>query len=408
MNILQDRDIRHYVTFLGSLLMACILMTLFLSWFHGKEAQALLFEREQTMVSSLMEQGVSRTSIARAVKTSASTKEGVELMRQLGHTPAASVRRFPAIEESVYVFGKTAVGMGMLLMLLLWGRTVWFLLLREKLYRKAEGIITQFSEGNFQNHLPQNENGGIYQLFAAVEELAVSLQAHSEKQQHMKAFLKDTISDISHQLKTPLAALQMYTEIIAEEPDQKDTVERFSAKAMQSLERIEKLVQTLLKVSSIDAGSIIFQKEKTTASCLVTDALEDLSLRAQKEGKQLIVKGNAKESLSCDRAWTREAVANLIKNALDHTEAGGMVTVSWESSPVMFRLSVADDGCGIAQEDIHHVFKRFYRSREEGSRPGIGLGLSLAKSIVEGQGGILSVNSAPGKGAVFTISFPVA
>ena len=85
-----------------------------------------------------------------------------------------------------------------------------------------------------------------------------------------------------------------------------------------------------------------------------------------------------------------------------------MVTVSWESSPVMFRLSVADDGCGIAQEDIHHVFKRFYRSREEGSRPGIGPGLSLAKSIVEGQGGILSVNSAPGKGAVFTISFPVA
>lgn len=227
MNILQDKDIRHYVTFLGSLLMACILMTLFLSWFHGKEAQALLFEREQTMVSSLMEQGVSRTSIARAVKTSVSTKEGVELMRQLGHTPAASVRRFPAIEESVYVFGKTAVGMVMLLMLLLWGRTVWFLLLREKLYRKAEGIITQFSEGNFQNHLPQNENGGIYQLFAAVEELAVSLQAHSEKQQHMKAFLKDTISDISHQLKTPLAALNIYNGILQGEAENLPTIKEF-------------------------------------------------------------------------------------------------------------------------------------------------------------------------------------
>lgn len=406
MSILQEKSTRYYFTFLICLIASIILFTLFLSWLHGKEAQNLLFEREQTMVSSLMEQGVARTSIAEAVKTSVPTKEGAELLQQLGHTESASVRLFPSIEKSVYLFVKIAAGVVLLLALILFGITVRFLLSREKLYRKAEIIITQFSEGNFQNHLPQNENGGIYQLFAAVEDLAVTLQAQNKNEQHMKAFLKDTISDISHQLKTPLAALQMYTEIIAEEPDREETVERFSAKSMQSLERIEQLVQALLKVSRIDAGSIIFHKEKMPASVLVADALEDLSIRAQKEGKQLMIMGDSEEKLLCDREWTREAVVNLIKNALDHTDVGGMVTVSWESSPVMFRLSVKDDGSGIAEEDLHHIFKRFYRSKKDGSRPGIGLGLSLAKSIVEGQGGILSVNSTPGEGAVFTISFP--
>ncbi len=216
MDILQDKDNKIYFIFLTYMMGSFILLTLFLSWLHGKESQRILFEREQTMISSLMEQGVARTSIAKAVKTSVPTREGMELLQQLGHTGAASVRLFPSIDQSVHLFAQTAVGLALLLALILVGMTVRFLVLREKLYRKAEGIITQFSEGNFQNHLPQNEKGSLYHLFAAVEELAVVLQAQSEKEQHMRTFLKDTISDISHQLKTPLAALHMYTEIIAD------------------------------------------------------------------------------------------------------------------------------------------------------------------------------------------------
>ncbi len=123
------------------------------------------------------------------------------------------------------------------------------------------------------------------------------------------------------------------------------------------------------------------------------------------EGKQLLLKGDLQEEVVCDREWTREAIANLVKNALDHTDVGGVITVFWERSPAMFRLSVTDDGCGIDEEDMHHIFKRFYRSKRDSDRQGIGLGLSLAKSIVEGQGGILSVNSTPGEGAAFTIIF---
>ena len=405
MCVLHDRQSRQYVTCVIGIVGSFVLVILFLAWFHGKETQSLLFERERTMSSSLMEQGISPAMIASAIKNAESTREGAALLKKIGHTETASVRLFPDIDRSVRAFAGIAAGMAALPAIALAVMSIHFLWKREKMYRQAESIISQFSEGNFERHLPQNAEGSIYQLFSAVEELAVALRAQSRKEQQMKAFLKDTISDISHQLKTPLAALHMYTEIIAEEPGHKEIVERFSEKTMQSLERIEQLVQALLKVSRIDAGSIVFHKEGHSALALIESAAADLSVRAQKEGKKLIMEGDPAQMLLCDGSWTREAVANLIKNALDHTDEGGVVTVSWECSPAVFRMTVSDDGCGIAEEDIYHVFKRFYRSKRDGGRQGIGLGLPLAKSIVEGQDGILSVSSTPGEGTVFTITF---
>ncbi len=405
MCVLHDRQSRQYVTCVIGIVGSFVLVILFLAWFHGKETQSLLFERERTMSSSLMEQGISPAMIASAIKNAESTREGAALLKKIGHTETASVRLFPNIYRSVRAFAGIAAGMAALPAIALAVMSIHFLWKREKMYRQAESIISQFSEGNFERHLPQNAEGSIYQLFSAVEELAVALRAQSRKEQQMKAFLKDTISDISHQLKTPLAALHMYTEIIAEEPGHKEIVERFSEKTMQSLERIEQLVQALLKVSRIDAGSIVFHKEWHSALALIESAAADLSVRAQKEGKKLIMEGDPAQMLLCDGSWTREAVANLIKNALDHTDEGGVVTVSWECSPAVFRMTVSDDGCGIAEEDIYHVFKRFYRSKRDGGRQGIGLGLPLAKSIVEGQDGILSVSSTPGEGTVFTITF---
>lgn len=406
MNMMQEKSTRYYFAGLLWLAGAFVMLTVFLSWVHGREAQHILFEREQTLVSSLVGQGVSPVLIAGAVKNAESTEEGIALMRQMGHSGDVSFMLFPAVDRSVRLFAVIAAGAAVLLSVMLVCVTACFLQRREKLYCYAQDIITRFSEGNFDRHLPQNENGSIYRLFAAVEELAVALRAQGGKEQQLKVFLRDTISDISHQLKTPLAALHMYTEIIAQEPDNTETVERFSGKIMQSLERMEQLVQTLLTVSRIDAGSIVFQKEWQTASDLVASAAADLSVRAQAEGKRLVTEGDSAQMLFCDRQWTREAVANLIKNALDHTEEDGTIMVSWERSPAMFRLSVADDGCGISAEDMPHVFKRFYHGKRDGSRQGLGLGLPLAKSIVEGQDGILSVSSTPGEGAVFILMLP--
>ena len=219
--MLQDKNTRYYIMSVAALLGTFLLLTLFLSWVHGKETQNILFEREQTFVSSLMEQGISRTAIVQAVRGAEPSGEGLELLAQIGHTRQVSFWLFPSIDSSVRLFVRTAVGMAGVLAIILFAMSIRFLWKRERLYCQAEDIITRFSEGNFESHLPQNENGNLYQLFSAVEELAVALRAQSEQEQHRKVFLRDTISDISHQLKTPLAAMHMYTEIIAREPDHK-------------------------------------------------------------------------------------------------------------------------------------------------------------------------------------------
>ena len=122
-------------------------------------------------------------------------------------------------------------------------------------------------------------------------------------------------------------------------------------------------------------------------------------------GKTIQIEGKPEERLLCDPEWTSEALGNLVKNALDHTAAGGHIRIAWSRTPAMLQIQVSDDGGGIAPEDIHHIFKRFYRSRQSLDSPGIGLGLPLAKSIVEGQGGVITAQSTSGEGATFTVSF---
>ena len=149
---------------------------------------------------------------------------------------------------------------------------------------------------------------------------------------------------------------------------------------------------------------IVFEKRMCFVADVAAQAVGELLERGKREGKEILVEGNPEETIFCDKEWMKEALGNLVKNALDHTKKGDEIRVSWKSSPVMLRLLVEDEGSGILPEDIHHIFKRFYRSKKSSDTLGVGLGLSLAKGIVEGQGGILSVESIPGEGTVFVIS----
>ncbi len=260
-------------------------------------------------------------------------------------------------------------------------------------------------ENGSRCRLPEGDSGAFYHLLGRVEQLALSLRAKGETERRSKEFLQDMISNISHQLKTPLAALEMYMEILWEDAADAEVVRNFSRKSMVSLERMEQLIQSLLKMARLDTGSILFERRQCLVTELAEQASGELQERAGREDKEIVLEGKPEEVIFCDPEWTGEALGNLIKNALDHTDTGGIVRVTWKRSPVFLRLTVADNGQGIAPEDIHHIFKRFYRSKNSSDRQGAGLGLSLAKAIIEGQGGTLSAESCPGKGSAFHISF---
>lgn len=405
MSLYHDRQVRGFCLFLliFALLLPCVGLLFGIGQMNS--LRALYLSHEEAVASSLLSQGVSGDVIARALASREGGAEGQALLAAAG---IGSRTDFRMSAQFAQVWHRSLCQLAVvcvLLFLLLAVGTGFFFWQRKKLYRQADAVLAAYINGDYSGHLPQNREGGIFQLFSTMERLASMLQARHETEHAAKEFMKSTISDISHQLKTPLAALAMYQEIMEEEPDNPETVRQFTARMGTSLKRMEQLICSMLKITRLDAGNISFEKDICNVKELIAGAVGELTVKAGKEGKKILLEGNPEQTLVCDREWTGEAIGNIVKNALDHTRSGDRIHISWERTPAMLRILVADSGQGIAPEDIHHIFKRFYRSAHSLDTQGVGLGLSLAKSIVEGQGGILAAQSEPGQGALFTMSF---
>ena len=405
MRFLYERQTRRFYVFLVTACIAQICLLGVCGIFQAQDIRRILVDRELAAASYLLAADVSPEVVAAAWNHREVTEEGVELLNKIGHTKQTYSYLLLLTEQTSLPLILILLCVGLVFAAVILIGAARFFRHREQVYEDAGKVIARYAQNQFAMHLPAGETGTIYQLFGSIEQLAQSLQAKSEMEYKAKMFLRDMISNISHQIKTPIAALGMYMEIIMEESGNEDVVKEFSRKSAQSLERIEHLVQSLLKMARLNTGNIVFEKQKCFASEIVEQAVCDLLERARREGKRILTEGEPQGVLFCDSDWTKEAVGNLIKNALDHTEEGGVIRISWKQSPAVFRFNVEDNGCGIASEDIHHIFKQFYRSRTSSDRQGAGLGLSLAKGIVEGQGGSISVESRPGEGSIFKINF---
>ncbi len=405
MRFLHEKQTQRFYLFLAGVLALQTCCLGICGIFQVRNTQRILVERELAAASYLLEAGIPPGVVALAFNQREGTEEGAQLLEAIGHTEGAQNYLLLLVEQTSVPLLLLLLWVGIVFAAAILGGAAIFFRRRERTYEEAERVIAQYAENRFEERLPTEQTGSLYQLFGGIEQLAQSLQAKNEMEQKTKAFLKDMISNISHQLKTPLAALNMYMEIIMEEPGNEKAVKNFSGKSMQSLERMEQLIQSLLKMARLDAGNIVFKKRRCLISEIVEEALGDLRERAAREDKKILTKGRPEEILFCDREWTKEAVGNLVKNALDYTGAGGVIRIGWERAQAILRLTVEDNGNGIREEDIHHIFKRFYRSGTPGNSQGAGLGLSLAKSIVEEQGGNLSVESRLGEGSAFRMTF---
>lgn len=265
--------------------------------------------------------------------------------------------------------------------------------------------IKEYIWGNKNARLECNDEGELYRLFHEVNALVAILNAHAENEGKSKKFMKDILSDISHQLKTPLAALNVYTAIIQEEAKDMPTIQEFTSLSEQELDRIEVLVQNLLKITKLDAGAITLEKAIENVPDMMSSIEKHFSYRAKQEEKELLLFGNDAVTLLCDRNWFMEAISNIVKNAFDHTKKGNSIRIEWKQFASVVQIIITDNGSGIHSEDLYHIFKRFYRSRFSKDTQGVGLGLSLAKTIIEAHNGTIQVSSELGMGTTFTINF---
>ena len=314
------------------------------------------------------------------------------------------------LSEGVLWFGYQVLSVWIPVLIILAGVAIWIAALGyfRRQNRLLEDAVTQihlYLDGNVDARIECNEEGELYTLFHSVNSMAAILNAHAANELREKEFLKDTISDIYHQLKTPLAALNIYNGLLQDETESLSEVKEFAALSEQELDRIEMLVQSLLKITRLDAGAIVFEKTEENVAEMMKDVELHFAYRAGMEQKQIVLSGADDITMVCDRDWMIEAMDNLVKNALDHTKTGDTVHVEWQTGSSALQIRVRDNGCGIHPEDLYHIFKRFYRSRFSKDQQGIGLGLPLAKAIIEAHSGTIEVDSELNVGTTFTINF---
>ncbi len=276
---------------------------------------------------------------------------------------------------------------------------------QNKIIEDAALKITQYLSGDKDARIDCLSEGELYKLFHEINTLTAVLNAHAENEGRSKEFLKNTISDISHQLKTPIAALSIYNGLIQSEAENLPEIKNLADLSERELDRIETLVQNLLKITKLDAGAIVLNKTEENVAEMILDIRTRFLYRAEQENKELTASGSDDIEMLCDRAWLTEAIGNIVKNAFDHTAAGGQIQIEYKRFASVIQIIIKDNGSGIHPEDLHHIFKRFYRSRFSKDTQGIGLGLPLAKTIIEAHGGNIEVSSEPGMGTEFIINF---
>lgn len=273
---------------------------------------------------------------------------------------------------------------------------------RLKALEQLNEYLTVVLAGGKLPETQEQEEGEVSILRTNIYKAASMLSYQNELLKKDKIRLADSIADISHQLKTPLTSMLVMNDLIKSEDDPAKREEFLETQSNQ-LDRMNWLVQTLLKLSKLDAGTIELKKEEITAKNLISSALKPLEI--QMELKNIETKAVTSDiTLNCDINWTLEAIRNIIKNCYEHMESGGTLKIEADDTNLFSRITIKDTGCGIAKEDIPHIFERFYKGKNSG-KDSVGIGLALSKAIIEDQHGEIRVSSTEGVGTTFDIRF---
>lgn len=281
---------------------------------------------------------------------------------------------------------------------------LFYLKYRHKLSKEILTInsyLLEILNGNYEINIADYKENEISILKNDIYKVAIKLKELSLYEKREKVFLMETLEDISHQLKTPLTALTINNDILKSNDLTVKERQEFLRKQERELARIEWLITTLLKVSKLNSGEVKLKKDKVSASILIVDALEPLLIPLELKSAN-VLKENLDFNISCDKNWTIEALTNILKNACEHIKLNGEITIIGDDNPLYASISIKDNGEGISKKEIKNVFKRFYSTN---SNNNFGIGLHMAKVIMEHQNGEIEVTSEKGKYTYFKVIF---
>lgn len=261
-------------------------------------------------------------------------------------------------------------------------------------------------DGDKNSLLPLDRSGETAGLQAAIQDLGAKARFAIGHQKDEKLRLKDYLNDISHQLRTPLASLRLYNDLLSRDNAPADDVRKtFIAAQSKQIERMEWLIADLMTLARLDADTVEMGLEDQALRPTLELAVEPFWMRAAQEKKRLIVRCSSAIAIPHDRKWIAEAIANIIKNALEHTEAGGRIDISCIETPLTVQIDIEDDGEGIDPQDHPHIFERFYGKKSSRHPDSIGIGLALSQMILEKNMARIYAENRSVRGARFHIIF---
>lgn len=273
---------------------------------------------------------------------------------------------------------------------------------RYKNLNDLNDYLSLVCKGIYDMNIDDNTEGELSILKNNLYKVITLLQSQNEYLKNDKLYLADSIADISHQLKTPLTSMMMMCELLENE-ENPDKRQEFVAVINNQLSKMKWLITNILKISKLDADATDFKREEVSISKVLDDSLKPFVLTA--ELKNVAIQNGANDFVfNGDESWTVEAVSNIVKNCLEHTNDGGKIIIASDSTNLYNKLTISDNGCGIAEEDLPHIFERFYHGKNS-SKDSVGIGLALAKTVFEKENASVSVESEQGRGSVFEIRF---
>lgn len=267
---------------------------------------------------------------------------------------------------------------------------------------ELNNYLSLMCSGNFELDIMDNTEGEMSILNNNLYKIMTLLKTQNDELKKDKIHLANSLADISHQLKTPLTSMMVMTDLIKDEKGE-DKRGEFINIIENQLDKMKWLITNLLKISKLDAGTTEFKHEKVSMKSVLNRSLKPFYVTC--DIKQIEIINSAEDfDFIGDSSWTGEAIENIIKNCIEHTDKKGHLKFYCEKTNVFNSLFIEDDGCGIAPNDLPHIFERFYHG-ENSSNESVGIGLALAKTVLEKEKGDIIVNSELGKGSIFELRF---
>ena len=276
---------------------------------------------------------------------------------------------------------------------------------RKKQTKIITECIRQINNGDYTLVAENYSEDELSLLNDEIYKTAVMLREQAENSNKDRINLKDSLSDISHQLKTPLTSVIVMLDNMLDDYEMPVEIRRqFMWSMKRQTNNISFLVKSILTLSKLDANTVAFKKSDVSISEIISECVGNTEVLAEINEVEVKAEVDSEFDINCDRKWLCEALTNIIKNCIEHTSPEGWVKIKAEKNKIYALISIEDNGCGIAPEDLPHIFKRFYKGKNSDDNS-VGIGLALAKTIIEKDDGYITVDSEVGKGTRFEIKY---